>query len=211
MQNNNSCKKCRRAGEKLFLKGEKCFSPKCVFVKKPYAPGKLQSEKKHRSMLTEYGKQLREKQKVRNTYGVREKQFSNYIKIAMSVGAKKNPAEVLYENLELRLDNIVFRAGLASSRALARQMVAHGHITVNGRKVTIPSIKVSPGDVVGVRDGSRDSVLFSEISKKLTKQTRPKWINFDDKKFSYKITSAPKAEKSELSFDLASVLEFYSR
>ena len=211
MQTNNSCKKCRRAGEKLFLKGEKCFSPKCVFVKKPYAPGKLQSERKHRSMLTEYGKQLREKQKIRNTYGVREKQFSNYVKVATVSIGKKNPAETLYEGLESRLDNVVFRMGFASSRSLARQIVAHGHITVNGRKVKVPSMKVSLGDIIGIREGSKGSKLFTEIIEKLKKHSRPKWITFDDKKIEGTIASIPKAEKSELSFDFASIIEFYSR
>ncbi|MFC1721056.1 30S ribosomal protein S4 [Patescibacteria group bacterium] len=207
----NPCKKCRRAGEKLFLKGEKCFSPKCVFVKKPYAPGKLQSERKHRSMLTEYGKKLREKQKIRNTYGVREKQFSNYVKVATANIGKKNPAETLYEGLESRLDNVVFRTGFATSRALARQMVAHGHIVVNGKKIKVPSMSVRVGDVIGVREGSKGKKLFTEISGRLTKHSRPKWIQFDDKKLEGTIVTAPKVEKSELSFDLASIIEFYSR
>ena len=205
------CKKCRRAGEKLFLKGEKCFSPKCVFVKKPYAPGKLQSERKHRSMLTEYGKQLREKQKIRNTYGIREKQFSSYVKIATANIGKKNPAETLYEGLESRLDNVVFRTGFSTSRALARQMVAHGHITVNGRKLTVPSMKVSVGDVIGIREGSKGSKLFTEISGRLTKHSRPKWITFDEKKLEGTVVAVPEALKSEFSFDLASIIEFYSR
>src|SRR3970040_442044 len=118
MTGDKKCKICRRAGEKLFLKGEKCFTPKCIFVKKPYPPGKLESEKKHRSTRSEFGSYLIEKQKVRNVYGVGEKQFSNYVKSAKE---KKNatPTVTLYDSLERRVDNIVFRLGFASSRALA--------------------------------------------------------------------------------------------
>lgn len=204
------CKICRRAGEKLFLKGEKCFSPSCVFNKKPYSPGKLDSQRKHRSQLTEYGRQLREKQKVRNTYGLREKQFSNYVNEAAGHPGD-NPTELLYQSLESRLDNAVFRSGLAVSRSLARQMVSHGHITVNGRKVTIPSYKMRIGDVVGVRDGSRQSKLFTEIGPRLKKHPVPAWLKFNADELNGEITGKPAIDKTENSFNLASVIEFYRR
>ncbi len=204
------CKICRRAGEKLFLKGEKCFTPKCVFNKKPYPPGKPESERKHRSMVTEYGKQLREKQKVKNTYGIMERQFANYVTAAL--GQKDtNPSQSLYESLEARLDNAVFRTGLASSRALARQMVSHGHITVNGRKVTIPSYRVRQGDKISIREGSRRAKLFSEIQAKLGKQKAPTWLSLEPDNFGGAITGNPGSDKGELSFNLGSVIEFYSR
>lgn len=204
------CRICRRAGEKLFLKGEKCFTPKCVFNKKPYPPGRTDSERKHRSMLTEYGKQLREKQKVKNTYGIMERQFANYVTAALD---KKgvNPSQALYESLESRLDNTVFRMGLASSRALARQMVSHGHITVEGRKVTVPSYKVKQGNTVSVREGSRSGKLFSEMSVKLGKHKAPGWLSIEAEKLEARVTGNPGADKSDLAFNLGSVMEFYSR
>jgi len=204
------CRVCRRAGEKLFLKGEKCFTPKCVFNKKPYPPGRTDSERKHRSVVTEYGKQLREKQKVKNTYGVMERQFSNYVAVAL--GQKDtSPAQSLYEALEARLDNAVYRMGLASSRALARQMVSHGHITVNGRKVTIPSYRIRKGEKISVREGSRRAKLFTETQVKLGKHKAPTWLAIEPETFGGTIAGNPGSDKGELSFNLGSVVEFYSR
>ena len=139
------------------------------FYKKPYPPGKLQSKRKHRSNLTDYGIQLREKQKVRNIYGISEKQFSRYVEEAMR--KKSSSVNLLYEILESRLDNVVFRLGLASSRGMSRQFVSHGHITVNGRRVTIPSYRVSPGDILAIRGGSATKAVFGNLSEKL-KSTR---------------------------------------
>lgn len=202
------CKICRRAGEKLFLKGEKCFTPKCTFIKKPYAPGKLDSERKHKSVTSEFGTQLKEKQKVRNTYGVGEKQFHNYIKLATSTKGV-NPTEKLYEDLESRIDNIIYRLSFAKSRSFARQVVSHGHILINGTKITIPSYKVRIGDVISVREGSKSTVIFTDLDKKLEKVNAPSWIEFDAKKLEAKITGKPKDK--ELIFNLNTVLEFYSR
>lgn len=206
----SKCKICRRAGEKLFLKGEKCFTPKCVFNKKPYPPGRTDSERKHRSILTEYGKQLREKQKVKNTYGVMERQFANYVTAAL-LQKGTNPSQSLFESLEARLDNVVFRTGLASSRALARQMVSHGHITVNGKKVTIPSYRVRQGDKISVRGGSRRAKLFLETQVKLGKHKAPAWLSLESDNFGGSVTGNPGSDKGELAFNLSSVVEFYSR
>ncbi|MEK7065724.1 MAG: 30S ribosomal protein S4 [Patescibacteria group bacterium] len=206
----SKCKICRRAGEKLFLKGEKCFTPKCVFNKKPYPPGRTDSERKHRSILTEYGKQLREKQKVKNTYGVMERQFANYVTAAL-LQKGTNPSQSLFESLEARLDNVVFRTGLASSRALARQMVSHGHITVNGKKVTIPSYRVRQGDKISVRGGSRRAKLFLETQVKLSKHKAPAWLSLESDNFGGSVTGNPGSDKGELAFNLSSVVEFYSR
>lgn len=206
----SKCKICRRAGEKLFLKGEKCFTAKCVFNKKPYAPGIVDSQRKHRSPVTEFGRQLKEKQKVRNMYGLRENQFANYVKKA-SARKGGSPGNALYEELERRIDNVVFRFGFAASRALARQMVSHGHITINGRKVTIPSYQIRPGDIVGIREGSRASALFTNIGEKLGKLTYPNWLAIRLETLEGEVKSSPKAERSEMPFDLASVIEFYSR
>ena len=165
----SKCKKCRRAGEKLFLKGDKCFTPKCPFVERPYPPGMLDSQKKHRSPLSEYGSQLKEKQKLRNIYGVSEKQFSNYIKNINIVANKykSNQTTAIIISLESRLDNVVYRMGLASSRALARQLVSHGHFTVNGKKLNVPSHKIEIGDVVAVREGSKSAKVFTMLADRL--------------------------------------------
>lgn len=204
------CKKCRRAGEKLFLKGERCFTPKCAFTRKPYPPGILSSERKHRSSVTEYGIQMKEKQKVRNTYRVSEKQFGNYVEKATE---KKGvtPAEALYEALESRLDNVVFRSGLVASRALARQIVAHGHIVVNGRKGTIPSRALVVGDVVAVREGSKNSKLFETLGEKLKNVKTPSWLKVDAEKSSITLQGKPVAAPGESVFNLTAVVEFYSR
>lgn len=204
------CKKCRRAGEKLFLKGERCFTPKCAMERKPYPPGMLMSQRKHRSTTTEFGTQMRNKQKVRNTYRVSEKQFGNYVKESTT---KKGsvPAEFLYEALESRLDNIVFRAGFANARSLARQMVAHGHITVNGRRCMIPSRRIKVGDVIAVRAGSKGSKLFEGLGEKLKTIKVPTWIKIDADKHTVAMQGKPKSAPGESTFNLTSVIEFYSR
>ena len=204
------CKKCRRAGEKLFLKGERCFTPKCAMERKPYPPGMLMSQRKHRSTTTEYGTQMRNKQKVRNTYRVSEKQFGNYVKESTT---KKGsvPAEFLYEALESRLDNIVFRAGFANARSLARQMVAHGHITVNGRRCMIPSRRIKIGDIIAVRAGSKGSKLFEGLGEKLKTIKVPAWIKIDADKHTVAMQGKPKSVPGESTFNLTSVIEFYSR
>lgn len=206
------CKKCRRAGEKLFLKGEKCFTPKCAFVVRPFAPGKLDSERKHRSSYTEFGIQLREKQKVRNSYGVSESQFSTYAKNAIITATKNkdiSQPQALIQALETRLDNVVYRMGLANSRALARQLVSHGHILVNGRKNNIPSLTVKVGDKISVREGSRGSKLFTVNLENKKDHKSPSWMKSDIAKLESEILSMPR-EVTE-TFDLAKVFEFYSR
>ena len=210
MITDQKCKKCRRAGEKLFLKGERCFTPKCAMERKPYPPGRLISEKKHRSSVTEYGTQMKEKQKVRNTYRVTEKQFSNYVKEA-SGKRGANPAENLFESLESRLDSAVFRAGFAGARSLSRQMVAHGHITVNGRRTTIPSRQLKVGDVLAIRAGSAGSKLFEGLGEKWKTATVPTWIKTDAGKLTAVFQGKPKVGQGESSFNLTSVIEFYSR
>ena len=204
------CKKCRRAGEKLFLKGEKCFTPKCIFEKRPTPPGKPISERKHRSNLTEYGIQLKEKQKIKNVYGVSESQFHGYVKKATSENTG-SPVDHLFQNLESRLDNVVFRLGLASSRTQARQLVSHGHFVIGKHKITIPSYRVSKGEVVTIREGSRKSPLFTAATEKLTKHPVPAWLVTDPAKLSAEVKGVPKYDKNELGFNFQSVIEFYSR
>lgn len=203
------CKICRRAGEKLFLKGDKCFTPKCIFEKRPTPPGKPISERKHRSMVTEYGTQLKEKQKIRNTYGVSEKQFRAYV--MKSTKEKGSPVDHLFENLELRLDNVVYRLGFAVNRTQARQMVSHGHFVIGKRKITIPSYRVSVGEVINVREGSKTSSLFKESTEKLSKHSAPAWLSIDPLKLTAEVKGKPKYTKDALTFNVQSVIEFYSR
>jgi small subunit ribosomal protein S4 len=208
--NDKKCKICRRAGEKLFLKGDKCFTPKCPFEKKAYPPGKRDSERKHRSTATEYGIQLREKQKVRNVYRLSEKQFSNYVKKV--TGAKGvNPSEKLLEALETRLDNVVFRVGLAKSRSAARQIVAHGHITLNGRRTMIPSRPVKVGDIVKIRKESLEKKPFAGLTEKGNKAPIPAWLTFDPKTAEAVVRAMPTLDKGVSEYNLTSVIEFYSR
>ncbi len=201
------CKVCRRAGEKLFLKGAKCFTPKCTFEKKPTPPGKPLSERKHRSNVTEYGVQMKEKQKVRNVYGLREKQFSRYVEEAMEIKGG-NPVERLYQRLEHRLDNIVFRLGLAQSRVQARQMVNHGHVVVNGVRTDIPSALIKVGAKITVREGSKASPMFTAEA---ARRTPPNWLTFTPEKLAGEVTGTAKYEKGETGFDFQQVIEFYSR
>ncbi|MDP3958030.1 MAG: 30S ribosomal protein S4 [bacterium] len=196
-----SCKICRRLGESL------CGRDKCAFKRKPYPPGKLESEKKHKSVRSEFGSYLAEKQKVRHSYGISEKQFANYVKyVREKKGA--NPTEALYEALETRLDNVAYRLGLAASRALARQLVSHGHITVNGRKVTIPSYRVKKGDAIAVREGSKGIGPFKDLRERLEKYSYPNWLKVSAEGVA-EVQGAPK--DTDRAYNLNSVIEFYSR
>ncbi len=202
-----TCKTCRRLGESL------CGREKCAFKKRPYAPGKLDSERKHRSSVSEYGEQLRAKQKMRHTYGLMEKQFAMYVKRATASHESGEgavpPALKLARQLESRLDNIVYRAGFAHTRALARQVVSHGHVIVNGRRINIASHQVSIGDVIAIREGSKVTKLFTELEEKLTALAPSYTLIIDPKAFKAEV----KAEVREVEgmFDTQKVLEYYSR
>lgn len=202
-----TCKICRRLGESL------CGREKCAFKKRPYAPGKLDSERKHRSNTSEYGEQLRAKQKMRHTYGLMEKQFSMYVKRATATHesgeGSVTPALKLARELESRLDNVVYRAGFTNSRALARQIVSHGHITVNGRRLTIASHQVKIGDVIAVREGSKVTKLFTGLEEKLTALAPSHVFTVNPKAFSFEIKGS--VREVEPMFDTQKVLEYYSR
>ncbi|HBB44459.1 MAG: 30S ribosomal protein S4 [Parcubacteria group bacterium GW2011_GWA1_44_13] len=199
-----TCKICRRLGETI------CGREKCAFKKRPYPPGKVLAEKKHRSTVTDYGRQLREKQKVRHTYGVSETQFSNYVKEASGKHGI-NPAEYLFEALESRLDNAVFRAGFVASRSLSRQIVSHGHIMVNGRRTNIASRRMKIGDVIAIRPGSMSTKLFETLAERFKTVTVPTWFKLDTDKLTATFQGKPKPGQAEMSFNLTSVIEFYSR
>ena len=203
----SKCKKCRRAGQKLFLKGERCFSQKCAMIRKPYIPGL--HGKSRRKGLSEYGQQLIEKQKVRHVYGVSEKQFKNYFKEI--VGQKGNKEELLVNKLESRLDNIIFRLGWAQSRALARQLVNHGHILVNQRKVDIPSYQAKREDVIQIKEKSKKSAPFRDLKTILKKYEVPAWLSLDKQKLIGKITNQPKIADIGKVGEIGMIIEYYSR
>lgn len=192
----------RRLGAGVF---EKCQTPKFTMSEARHAKN---AKGKRRKMISSYGAQFLEKQKVRFTYGISERQFSNLIKeaVAHKGGLAK---DTLFELLESRLDNVVFRMGLAHTRRLSRQMVSHGHITVNGRKTTVPSQRIKKGDVIGIREGSKGSVLFTNLDKKLKDYTLPSWLKFDVAQLQGGVEGKP--ENTEGFLDLNTVLEFYSR
>lgn len=204
---NLKCKKCRRAGEKLFLKGDRCFGQKCAMIRKPYPPGIHGKTYKRRA--SEYGLQLIEKQKIRYAYGISEKQFKGYFKKIVS--QKVNKEDFLAQQLEGRLDNVVFRLGLAKSRKLARQIVNHGHILVNKRKVDIPSYQVKKGDIIKIREKSKKSNLFNNLKITLKKYEAPKWISLDREKLEGEIKRDPILDDLDKIGKISMIIEYYSR
>ena len=199
----------RRLGEKLYLKGERSYSQKSAMTKKPYPPG-MHGQKGSRK-ASEFAQQLKSKQKVRNVYRLLEKQFKNYIKKAAN--SKKEPYEFILNKLENRLDNVVFRMGFGQSRDQAKQLVSHGHILVNGKRVTIPSFEVKVGDELKVREGSMKSPFFTTLMPLwLKKYDAPVWIILDKEKMTAKIKGLPTLQESGINVgDLQAIIEFYSR
>ena len=198
-----SCKLCRREGTKLYLKGERCLSDKCAFNRRTSAPGQHGAAKKK---LTEYGMQLREKQKAKRYYGVLEKQFKNYYDIADN--QEGIAGENLLRLLERRLDNVVYRMGLANSHKEARQLVLHGHFTLNGKNANIPSILVKPGDVIAVKD--TDSVKIKELIENMGDRIAPKWLDVD-KNGSAKVVAMPERDDIDFEFNEQLIIELYSK
>ena len=201
-----SCKLCRREGKKLYLKGERCTSGKCALDRRSTAPGQHGAAKKK---MGEYGVQLREKQTTRRYYGVLEKQFKNYYEEA----ARKEgmTGENLLVLLERRLDNTVFRMGLAESHKEARQLVLHAHFTLNGKKVNIPSILVKPGDVISVKEASRSSEKFKALAESLEAKTAPKWLDVNKADLSAKVVAFPAREDIDFEFNEQLIVELYSK
>ena len=197
------CKQCRREGCKLFLKGERCLT-KCSFDKRPVVPGQHGTARKK---ISEYGIQLREKQKVRRAYGMLEKQFRNYYEKAAA--SKESTGLALLKMLELRLDNVIYRVGLGVSRAEARQIVNHGHITVNGKKVNIPSYQVKAGDVIAVKESKQALEMFASL--KGLKVNTPKWLEFDTNSLTGKVLALPEREDIDLNIQEHLIVEYYSR
>ena len=204
------CRLCRREGEKLFLKGERCFSPKCSFERRGYAPGQHgKGAQFRRRRDSDYNRQLRAKQKARRTYGILERQFRRYYQVSLS--RRGLTGLNLLQILESRLDNVIFRLGFADSRAQARLLVTHGHFTLNGRRTDVPSALVSQGDVVAVREGSRGRTFFKDLSAVAEDRTVPSWLSRELKSLSGSVIRLP--ERSEIDSNLQEqlIVEYYSR
>ena len=200
------CRQCRREGQKLFLKGERCYSDKCALDRRNYVPGQHgQSRKK----VSEYGLQLRAKQKAKRYYGVLESQFAKYYEMADRKAGMTG--ENLLRILESRLDNVVYRLGFASSRAEARQLVVHGHYTVNGKKVNIPSYLLKEGDVVSINEGSRQSEKIKAVLEACGARPVPIWLELDRNTLEAKVTRLPNREDIDLDVEETLIVELYSK
>jgi small subunit ribosomal protein S4 len=200
------CRLCRREGMKLFLKGSRCYTKKCAFERRPSPPGQ---HGVRRRKVGDYGLQLREKQKVRRVYGVLEKQFRNYyLEASRHSGVT---GEYLLRTLELRLDNVAFRLGFAPSRAAARQIVAHGHVAVNGVPTNVPSYRLKIGDRIEVRESHRGRELFKTVRETLGSHQAPDWLSLDPANLAGSVIAVPRRDQMPLDFNEQLVVEYYSR
>lgn len=201
-----SCKLCRREGCKLFLKGDRCTSGKCAFDHRSTAPGQHGAARKK---VSEYGMQMREKQKARRYYGVLEGQFEKYFEMADKKAGMTG--ENLLSILESRLDNAVYRMGMAASRKEARQLVLHGHFTLNGKKATVPSILLKAGDVISVKEGSRDSEKIKALAEGMATKVAPKWLDVNAADMTAKVLNAPARDDVDFPFTEQLIVELYSK
>ena len=229
---NSKCKICRRLGVKLFLKGEKCLSPKCPMVRKAYPPG--QKRKRRPTPLSEYGKELRESQKLKNWYNLNKRQFKNYVKQVLAKRGKvEDTAQLLIKILETRLDNVIFRLGLASSRAQAKQLVSHGLFLVNGKSIDTPSYQVKKGDIISVKPQKIKKANFQNLQNLLKKYKPPSWLELKAEKPSTraklgaglvphrnevsgaglegKVIGEPSLEEAAPPVEISTIFEYYSR
>jgi small subunit ribosomal protein S4 len=203
------CRLCRREGDKLFLKGERCFSPKCAFERRSYPAGMHGKQAQFRRKESDYALQLRAKQKARRVYGVFERQFERYFERAQRQTGLTGVNLLIL--LESRLDNVVYRLGFAESRAQARQLVQHGHISVNGAKVNVPSCLVKAGDVVSVRESSRPNSHFKELPQLLDATRIPAWLNLDVTNLTGTVVNAPSRGDIDVTLSEQLIVEYYSR
>jgi len=208
------CKLCRREGEKLYLKGERCFTPKCAFEKRSFAPGQhgktgSRGGNASRTGQSDFSRQLRAKQKARRIYGVLERQFHRYYETALHRHGLTGLT--LLQILESRLDNVIFRLGFASSRSQARMLVTHGHFTVNGRRTDVPSMLLNEGDEITVRAGSQSLTYFKALPDLAEKRTSPSWLNRDVRRMSGTISRLPERMEIEGTLSEQLIVEYYSR
>lgn len=200
------CRFCRREGSKLYLKGERCYTDKCSFDRKSYVPG---MHGKRRVKVSEYGTQLREKQKVRRVYGMLEGQFKRLFQ--KSEATRGVTSEIFFKNLELRLDNVIYRMGLARSRTEARQVVRHSHILLNGKRCNIPSAQVNVGDEIAVKESSKDKPLFAGSAELYKRRLPLNWFEVDHTKFAGKVLSEPNRDDIQLAVTDRLIVELYSK
>ncbi|MCL2152701.1 MAG: 30S ribosomal protein S4 [Oscillospiraceae bacterium] len=200
------CRLCRREGQKLFLKGDRCYTDKCAADRRPYPPGQ---HGQGRAKTSEYGLQLREKQKARRYYGILENQFRNYYNLAIK--RKGKTGEVLLALLETRLDNAVYRLGFAMSRAEARQLVQHGHFLVNGKKVNIPSFLLKPGMIVSIKEKSRSLDKIKGVIEANASRQPPKWLEYDANALIAKVVATPLREDIDIPIEEQLIVELYSK
>jgi len=204
------CKTCRRLGQKLFLKGDRCFSQKCAMVRRAYAPGP--QKKRKGGNPSEYKKSLQEKQTLKKWYGLSERQFKKYVKETLAkMGKVENVSNELIKNLENRLDNVIFRLGFVNSRIHARQLVSHGYFLVNGKPVNIPSFNVKKGDVISIKESKKKKPIFKELKNQLKRKETPLWLNMDKEKFEGKAIGEPNLEEVKPPAEIPVIFEFYSR
>jgi small subunit ribosomal protein S4 len=204
---NPKCKQCRREGAKLFIKGDRCYSPKCAMVKRNFPPG-VHGVKGY-GRLTGYGQQIREKQKVKRIYQILETQMKNYFLKASKT--RGNTEESLLQLLEMRFDNIVYRTGLTKSRNLARQLITHNHFLINNKKVNIPSYQLKIGDIVKIKEKSKKIKLFGNLKEQFKNKEQLSWLFIDPDKIEIKVTGKPTLEENKGEFDLKLTIEFYSK
>ena len=200
------CRQCRREGTKLFLKGDRCYTEKCALTLRHTPPGMHGQGRKKQS---EYGLQLREKQKVRRAYGILESQFHQYYEKAANM--RGVTGENMLSLIERRLDNVAYRLNFGDSRPMARQMVTHGHVLVNGKKVDIASYQTKVGDVISLREKSRDIPFFAALKEQGAKRTVPEWLELDAENLSGKIVALPQRKDIDLTIEEHLIVEFYSR
>jgi len=206
----SKCRQCRRAGEKLFLKGDRCFLPKCAMVKRPYPPGAQgKNVRRGRGGLSEFGRQLLQKQRIKKIYGILERQLRKYFDEAQE--QKGDTRENLIKKLETRLDNVVFRLGWMKSRSSARQLVNHGHILVNNHSVNIPSYQIKKGDTISFKEKTLKSKITENLLAGLKKYQAPSWLAQDAEKLEAKVLGLPEGEDLGDLGSLGLIVEFYSR
>jgi len=206
----DQCKTCRRLGQKLFLKGDRCFSQKCAMVKRPFAPGP--QKKRRGGAPSAYKKSLEEKQTLKKCYGLSERQFKRYVQETLAKMGKVNDVSAeLIGRLEKRLDNVVFRAGFAKSRVQARQLVSHSYFLVNGKPVNIPSYQVEKDDVIALKENRKSKGVFKELANELKKKEIPVWLSLNKDKLEVKSIGEPTLDEVKPLAEISSIFEYYSR
>jgi len=206
----DQCKTCRRLGQKLFLKGDRCFSQKCAFTKRPFAPGP--QKKRRGGSPSEYKKSLEEKQTLKKWYGLSERQFKRYVKETLAkMGKVDDVSAELIRRLEKRLDNVIFRLGFAKSRVQARQIVSHSYVLINGKPVNIASYEVKKDDIIAIKEHKKAKGIFKDLANELKRKEPPAWLSLNKDKLEAKTTGEPSLDEVKPPAEISQIFEFYSR